>query len=169
MAHSNVLAGLVVQQRATAQVDRREVLALCEAAYAEPLHDYLAQLDGQHLLVRDGALVAHAMWVPRTLRIGEGPGLEVAYVELVATAPARQGEGIATALMNELVQRVGVAALSSAGTSLYERLGWARWPGPLSARRGDARVETPDEDVFVWGIEPSTQPLSIEWRPGEIW
>jgi GNAT superfamily N-acetyltransferase len=107
---------------------------------------------------------------------GRGP-LRTAYVELVATAPTAQRHGYASALLQHVVALVGdfeLAALSPATDGLYRRLGWRFWRGPLSVRR-DGRIEpTPEERVMIHPL-PLTPildldvPLSIEWRPGEVW
>ena len=68
-----------------------------------------------------------------------------------------------------------MAALAPATIPLYERLGWRGWLGPLSVRMPDGDVfKTPDEVVMVYELEgrPAAdirRPLSIEWRPDEVW
>jgi aminoglycoside 2'-N-acetyltransferase I len=70
--------------------------------------------------------------------------------------------------------------LGALGTDLfdfYERLGWERWRGPLSVRIETGPVRTPEEDGFVmFRRTPATpsdldpgEPLSCEWRPGDVW
>lgn len=172
---------------------------LCAQAYPgenlQPLWDAYRP-DWYALALMDGAPVSHAMVVTRWLQAGNGPLLRTAYIELVATLPAFQGQGIATALMERLAQAIAAAgydltALCPADTQLYRRLRWEYWRGPLSIRPpnaadrqdmtapgqndGDAApaspLPTPEERVMILRL-PSTPPLdldlplSAEWRPG---
>jgi len=98
---------------------REPLLALCDAAYGEPLRSYLGDIGpGEHLLGRcDGVLVSHVMWVTRRLQPAGMPPLRTAYVELVATAPEARGRGYATRLLEavpELIAEYEMAALSPA-------------------------------------------------------
>ena len=156
------------------------VRSLCHSAYGEDLSDYFDNIgSGEHLLGwRDGVLASHLMWVTRWLQPGDGPLLRTAYVELVATAPALQGRGYATALLEYFPSQVSdfdIAALGPATENLYSRLGWRFWRGPLAVRTSGGLVPTPDERIMVLQL-PRTPvldpelPLSIEWRPGEeVW
>lgn len=160
--------------------ERAAVVGLCEAAYEEPIAGYLDTLGpGEHLLGHaDGALVAHLMWVTRWLQAGDGPLFRTAYIELVATAPAARRRGHATRLLEEALPRLGgydLAALSPATEGIYLRLGWRSWRGPLSHRREGRRIaDRADERVMILAL-PRTPPLdldaplSVEWRPGEVW
>ena len=159
---------------------RDEVLELCTAAYDEPFAEILAAVGpGVHLLGRlEGQLVAHAMWVTRWLQPQGRPPLRTAYVEAVATLPAQQGRGFASALLRRLAREIDdhdLAALSPSDEGFYARLGWQSWRGPLSIRRDGQFEATPDEGVMILRL-PRTPadldldaPLSAEWRPGEVW
>jgi predicted acetyltransferase len=152
---------------------------LCNAAYGEDTAAYLEALGtGEHLLGwRDGKLVSHLMWVTRWLQPGDGQLLRTAYVELVATAPALQRRGYASALLRHFPSQVtdfDLAALSPATETLYTRLGWRFWRGPLAVRTAEGLVPTPEEQVMVRLLPRSPRldldaPLSVEWRPGEVW
>ena len=158
-----------------------EVLALCALAYDEPLQQYFSDIGpGVHVLARlNGALVSHAIWVTRWLQPGQGPPLRTAYVEVVATHPAHARQGLASLVMERLVAElpddVAVAALCPATMSIYLRLGWRSWEGPLGVRLPSGELlPTPAERVMVLPLpgRPEldlTQPLSVEWRPGEMW
>ncbi len=159
-----------------------ELLALCEEAYDETLGPYLAALcPVEHLVVRDGRdrLVSHVMWVDRWVQVGDDPPARAAYVELVATAPRARGNGFASALMAEFARRARsaypFAALSPSVHGIYERLGWRLWRGPLFVRdESGHRTPTPDDEVMMldWSNETmprADEPLSIEWRPFEVW
>jgi GNAT superfamily N-acetyltransferase len=159
--------------------DKAGILMLCHAAYGEAMEQYLYAVGpGEHLLGRqNGRLVAHLMWVTRWLQPADMRPLRTAYVELVATHPEHQRQGYATQLLAtfaRLVQDYDVAALAPATELLYSRLGWRFWQGPLSVRAQQALVPTPDERIMILRLQRTpelddTQPLSVEWRPGELW
>lgn len=155
------------------------LIRLCDAAYEESTAEYFANIGpGEHLLGWEGdELVSHLMWVPRFLQAGSGPTLSTAYVEMVATASAWRNRGLATQLLEELPALLGgyeIAALAPATDNLYLRLGWRLWMGPLLTRHDGALVSEPEERVMLLAL-PGTpnlvweEPLSIEWRPGEVW
>jgi GNAT superfamily N-acetyltransferase len=159
---------------------RRAVLELCKVAYDEDLTRYLADIGpGLHALARaDGALVAHAMIVPRQLETA-GHVLTTAYVELVATHPDARRRGYGSAVLRALAGRMDaydIGALSPSDARFYARLGWELWRGPLCVHTNDEVVQSPpDERVMVLRL-PRTPteldfkvPLSVEWRPGEVW
>ena len=155
------------------------VRSLCDAAYNTATAPFFEALGaGEHLLgLRDGELVSHLMWVMRWLQpAGQAP-LRTAYVEMVATVPEAQRLGYASTLLEQFVPLVGgydVAALCPATDSLYGRLGWQFWRGPLSARRDGQVLPTLEERVMILRLVQTPAldldlPLSVEWRPGEIW
>jgi aminoglycoside 2'-N-acetyltransferase I len=173
----------VIQRVSSADLSaslRPAVRALCDSAYGADLADYFDDIGpGEHLLGwDDGELVSHLMWVTRWLQAGDGPLLRTAYVELVATAPARQRQGHATALLEYFPSQVGdfdIAALGPATESLYTRQGWRYWRGPLAVRTEGSLVPTPEERIMVLTLPRTPKldfdaPLSVEWRPGEeVW
>lgn len=154
------------------------IVALCTRAYEEPFAEYLAPFDdGTHLLGwLDGHLVSHLLLAPRTLHHG-GRALRTAYVEAVATEPAMQGRGFASALLREaadLMAEYDLGVLSPSDHAFYERLGWERWRGPLMLRTATGDEPTPDEEVMYLRLPrtPAIDPdgaLACEWRPGELW
>ena len=157
----------------------RAVRALCNQAYGEDLADYFHDIGpGEHLLgLYDGALVSHLMWVTRWLEPDGRPVLKTAYVELVATGPGMQRRGFATTLLQQfppLVTEYELAALGPATERLYTRLGWRCWRGPLFGRQDGRLIPTPEERIMILPL-PKTpaldldRPLSVEWRPGEVW
>jgi aminoglycoside 2'-N-acetyltransferase I len=157
-----------------------EVVQLCSAAYDEPFADILTAVGpGVHVLGRlDGQLVAHAMWVTRSLQPQGRPPLRTAYVEAVATRPAQQRRGFASALLVRLAHEIGdhdLAALSPSDEGFYARLGWQRWSGPLFIRRDEGLAATPDDVVMILRLPRTpadldlTVALSAEWRAGELW
>lgn len=160
--------------------ERDELLALLSAAYEEDFAAYLNLLpEPVHLIARvDGRMVSHLCWVTRWLQVGDGPLLRTAYVEAVATLPACQGQGHASALLAvlpPLIAAFDIAALSPSDSAFYARFGWQDWRGPLLIRT-DAGLVPPEEEESAMVLRlPRTPaldldaPLSVEWRPGEVW
>lgn len=143
--------------------------------------DWLHALGGTHfLLEEDDAIVGHASVVTRDLHVDRVP-LRTAYVEAVATDPARQRQGLGTQVMRAVGDFIDagdwqLAALGTGSQRFYERLGWRVWRGPSSVRMAKGDVATPDEDGYIMvhltpgspGIDWSA-PISCEWRPGDVW
>jgi aminoglycoside 2'-N-acetyltransferase I len=157
------------------------ILELCDRAYGEDLREiFLTFPDPVHVLaIADGALVSHALWITRWLAPGGRAPLRTAYVEAVATEPARQRQGFASAVLRRLVREVAgfeLAALcpSDDGQPLYARLGWETWRGPLSIRRDGNLIDTPEESIMIHRLPLTpvlrlSDSMSAEWRPGEVW
>ena len=164
---------------------RHEIIALCESAYDEDFSHLFEQFpDSVHVLARDerGSLVSHAEFVPRWLQIEGRDVMRTAYVEAVATAPAHQRQGLATAVLQRLVDVVAadstweLAALSPSDPPFYERRGWELWRGPLAIRRdGHLEPSPDDEQVMIRRLSrtpatiDTTVLLTAEWREGELW
>lgn len=160
---------------------REQVFALCERAYLQDLRALPGTFnDPRHVLgMEHGTVVSHALWITRWLAPGISAPLRTAYVEWVATDPAHQRRGYASAVMRTLLASISgfqLAALSTsdAGQSLYTRLGWERWRGPLFIRTADGLVATTGETVMIHRLSTTPplsldDPLSAEWREGELW
>ena len=155
------------------------ILVLCNRAYSTDLSPLFATFqDSVHVLAfHSDVLVAHAMWVTRRLQPGVGAVLKTAYVEMVATAPELQGQGLGRTVMRALakaIEEYDLGALCPADTHLYKHLGWEYWRGPLYIRTNSGLIPTPGERVMILRL-PNTlpldldQPLSAEWREGELW
>lgn len=159
-----------------------EIHALCKRAYAvydvDLEHLFQTLSDATHVIGWWGSsIVSHAMWVTRWLQPGNQPPLRTAYVEMVATEPEFQGRGFATALMRRLASAItdfDVGGLCPAQPTLYTKLGWVFWQGPLFIRTQDGLISTPEESIMILRL-PKTPPLdltlslSAEWREGELW
>jgi aminoglycoside 2'-N-acetyltransferase I len=169
----------LVEMGALSPAEWAEVLALCNRAYEEDLEPLFKTFQGgTHVLGSlSGSIVSHAMWVTRWLQPGDGPLLRTAYVEMVATDPLVQRQGLASLVMRCLAEAIvdfDLGALCPAIPMMYARLGWEFWRGPLFIRRADRLIPTPDEDVMILRL-PRTPPLdleaplSVEWREGEVW
>jgi len=153
-----------------------ELRELCDRAYGQPVFETFG--GAEHLLGRrSGQLVCHAMWITRWLQPQGHAPLRTAYVELVATHPDHRNRGYATAILNRVAVEIAheeLGALSPATPGLYQRLGWRFWRGPLLARTEAGLQSTPNDRVMVLPLARTPRvdfdaPLSIEWRPGEIW
>lgn len=160
-----------------------EARLLMDEAFAGDFtdEDWGHALGGWHVVVTggDGEVLAHAAVVPRALVVGERPW-RTGYVEAVATAAPKQGEGIGSCVVAEALRVVRreheMGGLSTARHAFYERLGWERWQGPTFVRNGADVIRTEDEDdgVMVLRFGPSaavdlTAPISCEARPGDDW
>lgn len=141
--------------------------------------DWVHTLGGHHVLMRDPGVVSHAAVIPRRIEV-DGRPFRTGYVEGVATAPTRQGEGLGTAVMrrvNELIRtHFELGALSTNRHTFYERLGWRRWRGPTLVRSGDDLRRNPEDDegVMVLICESSEDldietPIACEARRGDDW
>jgi len=175
----------VVTSSALDEDARLEIIRLCESAYGEDFSGWFEELPGSvHVRARDeqGALVSHAAWVTRWLQPAGHPILRTAYVEAVATAPAHQRQGHATAVLRRLAGVIRtdpswhLAALSPSDPVFYARLDWELWRGPLAIRRGEDIEPTPDdEQVMILRLPPTppslvtTSLLTADWRVGELW
>lgn len=169
-----------------ASLDRATRAAICELCSTSYNEDFSRLFDllplSNHVLARDadGRLVSHAAWVTRLLQPADHGLLTTAYVEAVATAPAFEGRGLASAVLRRLVEVVSdgfdLAALSPSEPSFYERLGWELWAGPLAIRTKDGLVRSPaEEQVMIYRLPGSPRSLdtsaslSAEYREGELW
>lgn len=127
----------------------------------------------------DGALVAHASVVARTLVVGDR-AVATGYVEAVAVDPDAQGNGYGTVAMRELAEVIRaqfeLGALSTSSPGFYTRLGWERWRGPTYVDAPEGRQRTADDDDGVLvlrtgataDIDPTSR-LVCDWRPGDVW
>lgn len=110
------------------------------------------------------------------MRVGEGPWLNAAYVEGVATREDHRKRGYGSAVMQRLQNEISgyhLGALSPSRAEWYERLGWECWQGPLQILKDSQVLETP-ECVLVYRTPGSGQidvnsSLTGEWRPFELW
>jgi aminoglycoside 2'-N-acetyltransferase I len=163
--------------------ERAALRALLDAAFAGDFSDddWAHALGGLHATIEDdGALVAHASVVPRTLAAG-GQVVRAGYVEAVAVLPSRQRSGLGTAAMRAIGDAIAhqfeLGALSTGEWHFYERLGWQRWRGETWVRHPDSRRErTPDDDDSLMILRtPTTPPLDLtapmtcETRSGDPW
>lgn len=159
---------------------REEIIALCNRAYEEDLGPLFETFTGAvHLLgYCESILVSHALWVTRYLQAGAGPLMRTAYVEALATEAGYRGRGYAAVLLKQLIGKVqdyDLAALSPSDAGYYQRLGWELWRGPLFIRaNGELEASPEDEEVMIYRLPKTpaldiTDPLSAEWREGELW
>jgi len=158
---------------------RNEIISLCNRAYEEDMRELFETfINATHVLgYYDELLVCHALWVTRHLQAENYPPMRTAYVEAVATEAMYRKRGFASSIMKYLINEIQdyeLAALSPFSVEYYERLGWEFWRGELSIRTSEGLVRTPDEEVMIFRL-PKTpslnvnDPLSAEWREGEVW
>jgi aminoglycoside 2'-N-acetyltransferase I len=171
----------VVPSSALSRETLDQILELCDRAYGEDLREiFQSFVDPVHVLATaDGIVLSHALWVTRWLAPGGRAPLRTAYVEAVATDPARQRQGFASATLRRVLREVEgfeLAALcpSDYGQPLYARLGWETWTGPLSVRCGSNLIDTADESIMIHRLPLTpalrlSESMSAEWRPGEAW
>jgi aminoglycoside 2'-N-acetyltransferase I len=183
---------MAIRRVTSDQLTSAEVAALrrlMSDAFADDEHGGFTEDDWQHalggihfLLEVDGAVVSHASVVERALHVAERP-LRAGYVEAVATDPAHQGKGYGSKVMQAVGAYIDQAGfdlgfLGTGSQSFYDRLGWHVWRGPSSVRHRDGRTEpTPDEDGYLmfyptpaWPNDlGDEEPISCEWRPGDVW
>lgn len=167
----------------TADLDaatRDAVRALLDAAFGDFTdEDWEHSLGGVHAIVSDGGRpVAHAAVVARSLVAGRR-ALRTGYVEAVAVAGDRRGEGHGAAVMG-VVERVidrayhlGALSTGRAARGFYQARGWRPWHGPTWALTPDGPVRTPDEDGGllvrpVVEVDPAAS-LACDWRGGDAW
>lgn len=166
--------------------DVRAIRAMLDAAFAADEDggfsdaDWAHALGGIHVLLElDGEIVGHAAVVEREIHIGDRR-LRTGYVESVATAPASQGSGLGTVVMEEVGRHIRdtfeFGALGTGAHHFYERLGWTRWAGSTFVRAPGGLQATPGEDGNVMVLRtPSTPPLDLrapitcDWRAGDVW
>ena len=134
--------------------------------------DWAHALGGVHVVLDvDGEIATHAAVVERELHV-DGRPLRTGYVEAVATAPARQGEGFGSLVMTEVnvIVRDGfeLGALGTGRHHFYERLGWVTWRGPAFVRMPDGPRRTPDEDGYILVLETPTSPRARHRRTDQL-
>ena len=142
--------------------------------------DWEHAIGGMHFVLdREDEVVAHASVVEREIHVGDRP-LRTGYVEAVATAPGRHGEGLGSRVMRDVSTYIdGEFELGALGTgrhSFYERLGWVTWRGPSFVRTPGGVRTTAEEDGYIMVLRTRSSPpldlgapISCEWRSGDVW
>lgn len=161
------------------QAEIEEIIDLCSRVFEEPYAPFLETFPNPtHVLGRlGGVLVSHALWITRWLQVRGKSPMRTAYVEGVATDKPQRGKGFASKVMTTLVAQIkdyDIGALSPADTTLYQRLGWEYWLGPLYARKEGGWILVSEESAMIYRTPKTPRldirgPLSIEWRVGDIW
>jgi aminoglycoside 2'-N-acetyltransferase I len=142
--------------------------------------DWGHALGGQHFVLDlDGEIVSHASVVERVLEIGGQP-FRTGYVEAVATAPDLQGQGHGSIVMEAATEHIRatfeLGALGTGRHAFYQRLGWQTWLGPAFVRAPEGPQRTPDDEGYILVLRTPTsppfeltEPISCDWRPGDVW
>lgn len=190
MERAEVSGHVRIRRLTTDGLTKEELSAirtLMDAAFADDedgafgADDWEHALGGVHVVLDvDGLIVAHASVVERDIHVAGEP-LRTGYVEAVATAPDRQGQGFGSLVMDDIgsVVRAGfeLGVLGTGRHHFYERLGWVTWRGPAFLRTPDGEQRTPDEEGYLLVLRtPATPPwldvtgpISCDWRPGDVW
>jgi aminoglycoside 2'-N-acetyltransferase I len=162
---------------------RTAIIEVCIAAHHEEdfknLFKYVPSGGWHFLAYQDEQLVSHAMVTTRWLQPEGQQLLKTAYIDAVATLPARQGQGYGSAIMRQLAVEIDheyvVACLETDKIGFYERLGWQAWRGPLAGRSESGLIPTPEQRGIMVLRLSQTPPLdldsalSIECQTGRIW
>jgi aminoglycoside 2'-N-acetyltransferase I len=177
---------VIISRTLTTDAAGPSLLAATRALLDEAFDGGLSDEDWEHarggwhvIAFEEQRPLAHAAVVPRTLTVGGRPWAS-GYVEGVATAQQRRGEGLGsvvmTALMHELRSRFTFGALSTGSHHFYERLGWERWQGPTFVQDRGTRYRTVEDDdgLMVFRFGPSRDidlraPITCDARPGDDW
>ncbi|HET7030155.1 MAG TPA: GNAT family N-acetyltransferase [Candidatus Limnocylindrales bacterium] len=184
------MIGLVLRRAATTDLAAAELDSLhafLVRAFGDDPDDVLRDDDWQHalggthvLLEEDGAVVAHAAVVERTIEVGDR-ALRTGYVEAVATRADRRRAGLGSIVMRDVAEVIRAGfELGMLGTGVqpfYERLGWRVWAGPSGVRESAGGIRwTPDEDGYLMVLEtprtPAIDPASAILcgpRSGDDW
>lgn len=149
-----------------------------EEAFTED--DWTHAIGGIHVVLHDGPdVVGHASVVARLLHV-DGRPVRAGYVEAVAVASGRQGQGLGTLVMAEVGRLIAhdheLGALSTGRPTFYERLGWRRWRGHTAVRTAVDERRTPEDDGGIMVLVTASSPaldlggtISCDWRPGDVW
>jgi aminoglycoside 2'-N-acetyltransferase I len=165
------------------EATRAEIIQVCIEAHQEEdfknLFSYIRSGGWHFLAYREDQLVSHAVVTTRWLQPEGLPELKTAYIDAVATLPAVQGQGYASALLRQMAKDIDseyiIACLETERTTFYERLGWEVWRGPLAGRGKDGLIPTPDQTGVMILRLSKTPPLdlgrglTIEDQGGRIW
>ena len=161
---------------------RSSVVDVCIAAHDNPaftnLFNYIKS-GGRHCVAYRGReLVSHAVVTTRWVQPEGLSVLKTAFVDAVATLPAYQGLGYASAVMRRLATEIddyAIGCLQTDSPAFYERLGWEVWRGPLAGRSEDGFIPTPQQRGVMVLRLAQTPPLDLEMRltiecqPDRIW
>lgn len=178
-----------LRRLATGDLAAAEVLAIrkiLDAAFGTDEDERFTDDDWDHaqggrhfVLDLDGAIVAHASVVERTLELAGRP-VRTGYVEAVAVAPVHQAAGYGSIVMQDvtawIARRFELGALGTGRHRFYERLGWQTWRGPSFVRTPAGLRRTPDEDGYILVLATPSSPrldlsgsIACDWRPGDVW
>jgi aminoglycoside 2'-N-acetyltransferase I len=160
----------------------RDARALFDDVFGDEMTDRAWEhaLGGMHALAWEGGqLVGHASVVQRRMIYGKR-ALRTGYVEGVVVRSDRRRRGYGTAMMRALEPiirgafELGALGATDDGARLYEASGWKLWRGETWGLTPEGTVRTAQEDgsIYVLEIELSldlSQPLTCDWREGDLW
>ncbi len=147
---------------------RAAIVELCTAAYQSDFSRFFFYLptDGWHFIAyRDDQIVSHAVITTRWVQPERLPVLRAACVDAVATLPAYQRRGYASAVMRELTAQLvdyDIAYLITDHMAFFEHLGWQRWRGRRVNRSGSEIISLPAEPSILILRLATTPPLDLD-------
>ena len=152
------------------EATRAAIIHVCLEAHQEEdfknLFTYVLSGGWHFLAYRGEQLVSHAIVTTRWLQPEGQPELKTAYIDAVATLPAVQGQGYASALLRQMAKDIDskyvIACLETERITFYERLGWEVWRGPLAGRDKDGLIPTPDQTGIMVLRLSQTPPLDLD-------
>ena len=151
--------------------------AAFECEFSDEDNDHAS--GGVRVIASDGdQIVGHAALIARIITIAGTP-YRVGYVEGVAVALDRQGQGIGAQIMRQITdmaQRDFVVAMLSTGEiDFYAKFGWQRFVGESFVDDHGTISRTAAEDEGLMLITPLShlnQPgvaWVCDWRTGDVW
>ena len=160
----------------------RDLRRLLDAAFEGDFtnHDWEHALGGTHVwLTGPQGVISHASLVERALECS-GEGLQVGFVEAVATDVTHRRQGHGARVMRRIGRLIHaghpLGVLSTGEYAFYETLGWERWRGPTFVDGPHGRERTPNDDGDVMVLRTPTSPsldldgaIVCDWRPGDVW
>ncbi len=163
------------------QIELDDIRALMDDAFQGRFddNDFEHGLGGYHVMSYvDAQVIVHAAVVARTLHIGSRQ-VKAGYVENVMVQPQFQGRGLghaAMVLIGDLIAKhyeLGALSAGERAQRVYRKLGWRVWLGPTFVDAPGGRERTADEDGGVMVLGPPdldlTEPITCDWRSGDVW
>lgn len=134
---------------------------------------------GIHTIAQfDGKIIGHTALIPRSVIIDniEHP---VKYVEAVAVDTSSRNIGLGKAMLQRLNSQLELsssfALLTTTSPRFYQKLGWSNWIGRSWTHTDTQRKVPPGTHGQIMYFAPTIGklspqlPISINWRPGDIW
>ncbi|ENW98974.1 hypothetical protein F900_03067 [Acinetobacter modestus] len=165
---------------------RQQIAELCFTAFDEdPWSQYAFMQTAVHMVgILDDKIVSHALWTDRIFTLNDCICIKTAYVEYVTTNEIMRGKGLASQLLNYLINALTVfgyelAALQPENDAFYKKLGWTLWLGNLYINENTEMYLTDEHEIMLYPLSLKLQDLLLDckdgdvicadWREGELW